>query len=95
MRDALLTPVPTKKPKVSVVMDEDLKAALEAWAAQESRTVFTLCELILRDTARETSYLKQSLEASRSPIPRMDFFKRAKFILFRVVLHLLIFPYQF
>ncbi|MBD2115078.1 MULTISPECIES: ribbon-helix-helix domain-containing protein [Cyanophyceae] len=58
MRDALLTTVPTKKPKVSVVMDEELKAALEAWAAQESRTVSNLCELILRDAARENGYLK-------------------------------------
>ncbi|ASC70308.1 hypothetical protein XM38_012450 [Halomicronema hongdechloris C2206] len=60
MNEALLGDVPTKKPKVSVVMDESLKAALEKWAEKESRTVSNLCELILKGAARDAGYLDAS-----------------------------------
>lgn len=41
------SPVPTKKPIVSVVVSPELKAALEAWADEEGRTVSNLSERIL------------------------------------------------
>jgi hypothetical protein len=58
MVEALLNEVPTKKPKVSVVMDEELKAALESWADKESRTVSNLCEIVLRKAATEAGHLQ-------------------------------------
>lgn len=53
MSDELWLDVPTKKPKVSVVMDEELKSALEAWAAKERRTVSNLCELLLKNAVEQ------------------------------------------
>lgn len=50
--------VPTSKPKVSVIMDEELKRALEAWAEAEERTVSKLCEIQLRKAAKDAGYLK-------------------------------------
>ena len=60
MEDAFSIQVPTKKPKVSVVMDDLLKTALEEWAEKESRTVSNLCELILREAAETSGYLKSA-----------------------------------
>ena len=40
--------VPTKKPRITFVADDELKRELEAWADEESRTVSNLCELIIR-----------------------------------------------
>jgi hypothetical protein len=54
--------VPTTKPKVSVIMDPELKEALEAWAEAEERTVSKLCEMKLRKAAKEAGYLKADQE---------------------------------
>jgi hypothetical protein len=50
--------VPTKKPRVTFTCDESLRDALEAWSQQESRTVSNLCELIVRQAARDAGYLQ-------------------------------------
>ena len=57
--------VPTSKPKVSVIMDEELKKALEAWAEDEERTVSKLCEMQLRKAATKAGYLGGDKEDDR------------------------------
>lgn len=50
--------VPSEKPRVMFLCDESLKDALKAWADEESRTVSNLCELIVRQAAKDAGYLK-------------------------------------
>ena len=52
--------VPTKRPRITFIADEDLRSALEAWAKEESRTISNLCELIVRKAAIETGRLKET-----------------------------------
>ena len=58
LRNSQVLEVPTNKPKVSVIMDEELKKALETWAEDEERTVSKLCEMQLRKSAKDAGYLK-------------------------------------
>lgn len=59
--------VPTKKPRITFTCDESLRDALEAWSKQESRTVSNLCELIVRQAARDMGYLHENdVQGSRS-----------------------------
>lgn len=58
LENAQVLDVPTNKPKVSVIMDEELKKALEVWAENEERTVSKLCEMQLRKAAKDAGYLK-------------------------------------
>ena len=58
LENTQLLDVPTNKPKVSVIMDEELKKALENWAEAEERTVSKLCEMQLRKSAKDAGYLK-------------------------------------
>jgi hypothetical protein len=51
------SPVPTKKPTINIVVDEDLKAAIEQWAGDEGRTQSNLCERLLTKAAKEAGYL--------------------------------------
>ena len=54
--------VPTQKPRVTFTCNEDLKAALDEWAEKESRTVSNLCELVMRQAAKEAGFLKEDNE---------------------------------
>lgn len=58
--------VPSKRPQVSVVVTDDLKAALERWAGDEGRTVSNLCERKLRQVAIEAGYLPPDLPTTRT-----------------------------
>ena len=53
MVDSPKTPVPTKKPIISVVVTPELKADLEAWAKDEGRTVSNLSERVLSKAVAE------------------------------------------
>ena len=55
---AVSLPVPTKKPTINVVVSEELKSAIEAWAGDEGRTQSNLCERILNKAAKDAGYLK-------------------------------------
>lgn len=52
-------PVPTKKPRISFVCDEELKTDLEIWAEEESRTVSNLCELIIKQAIKQRQESKK------------------------------------
>jgi hypothetical protein len=39
----------TKKPKVTIYLNADVKATLDNWALQENRTITNLIETILKD----------------------------------------------
>ena len=53
VKTAEQTPVPTKKPIISVVVSPELKTDLEKWAEEEGRTVSNLSERILSRAIRE------------------------------------------
>ena len=53
MVESSKTPVPTKKPIISVVVTPELKADLEAWAKEEGRTVSNLSERVLSKAVAE------------------------------------------
>jgi metal-responsive CopG/Arc/MetJ family transcriptional regulator len=48
-----LIQVPTRKPRISVVVDEDLLAYLEKWADKEERSVSNLALKIIKDAVDE------------------------------------------
>jgi hypothetical protein len=39
----------TKKPKVTIYLNPDVKETLDSWALQENRTITNLIETILKD----------------------------------------------
>ena len=46
-----LEEVPTRKPRISVVVDEELLKYLEQWAASEERSVSNLVLKIIKDAS--------------------------------------------
>ena len=53
VKTAEQTPVPTKKPIISVVVSPKLKADLEKWAEEEGRTVSILSERVLSKAVKQ------------------------------------------
>ena len=51
--------MPSKRPRIVFLLDEELRADLEEWAQQESRTLSNLCELIVRKAVEERKALQQ------------------------------------
>jgi hypothetical protein len=49
--------VPTKKPRTTIYLDEELMQALEERAKEEKRTISNLCNLLLEQAMNE--WLKQ------------------------------------
>jgi hypothetical protein len=49
--DLVFQDVPTKKPRISVVVDDDLLAYLERWAESEERSVSNLVLLLIKQAA--------------------------------------------
>ncbi len=45
--------VPTKKPRISVVVDEDLLEYLERWADEEERSVSNLALKLIKDGVKQ------------------------------------------
>ena len=52
--------MPTRKPRISFVVDEELKETLETWASEESRSVSNLCELVVRRAAENWKASKKN-----------------------------------
>ena len=55
--------VPTKKPRISFVADDELKADLEEWAEEESRSISNLCEVLIRQAVQQ----RKSKQSSDQP----------------------------
>lgn len=48
-----LIEVPTRKPRISVVLDDETLAYLEAWAAEDERSVSNLVMFIVKAAIEE------------------------------------------
>ncbi len=49
MQSLKVVPVPTQKPRISFIADDELLPKLKAWADSEYRTVSNLVETIVKD----------------------------------------------
>ncbi len=55
-----LLDVPTRKPRISVVVDEDLLRYLEQWASSEERSVSNLVVFLLKQAVEAREANQQS-----------------------------------